>query len=164
MTETLDQTEKAFQKQGAVFVGRKAVPGKKQKAKGKKGVRYFRDIGLGIKVPQTAMNGSYVDKKCPFTGNVAIRGRILKGLVLSTKMRRTIIVRRDYLQFVKKYRRFEKRHRNIAAHISPCFTVKEGDVVTIGQCRPLSKTVRFNVLSVEAGTSIKSVRKQFRMF
>jgi small subunit ribosomal protein S11e len=65
---------------------------------------------------------------------------------------------------VKKYRRFEKRHRNIPAHVSPAFTVKEGDIVTIGQCRPLSKTVRFNVLSVEAGTSIKSVRKQFRMF
>ena len=79
--------------------------------------------------------GSYVDKKCPFTGNVSIRGRILKGLVLSTKMKRTIIVRRDYLQFVKKYRRFEKRHRNIPAHVSPAFTVKEGDIVTIGQCR-----------------------------
>lgn len=73
--------------------------------------------------------------------------------------------------------RYEKRHSNIPAHISPCFRVKEGDHVTIGQCRlvlhphfkchglpelveyifdghvyclcrPLSKTVRFNVLKV----------------
>jgi hypothetical protein len=33
--------------------------------------------------------------------------------------------------------------------ISPCrFRVKEGDHLIIGQCRPLSKTVRFNVLKV----------------
>merc|ERR1712004_103114 len=115
-------------------------------------------------VPQTAINGTYVDKKCPFTGNVSIRGRLIKGLVLSTKMKRTIIVRRDYLQFVKKYRRFEKRHRNIAAHISPCFTVKEGDIVTIGQCRPLSKTVKFNALKVRENEIFGSVKKQFVLF
>lgn len=44
--------------------------------------------------------------------------------------------------------RYEKRHRNIPAHLSPCFRCKEGDMVIIGECRPLSKTVRFNVLRV----------------
>jgi small subunit ribosomal protein S11e len=55
---------------------------------------------------------------------------------------------RDYLHYVKKYNRYEKRHTNLAAHVSPCFRIKEGDVVTVGQCRPLSKTVRFNVLKI----------------
>jgi small subunit ribosomal protein S11e len=55
---------------------------------------------------------------------------------------------RDYLHFVKKYNRYEKRHKNLAAHVSPCFRVKEGDYVTVGQCRPLSKTVRFNLLKI----------------
>lgn len=115
--------------------------------KSKKSLRYVKNIGLGFKTPKEATDGNYVDKKCPFTGNVSIRGRILKAMVISNKMKRTIIVRRDYLQFVSKYRRFEKRHRNIPVHVSPCFIgVREGDVVTIGQCRPLSKTVRFNVL------------------
>ncbi|KAI5393354.1 30S ribosomal protein S11 [Lathyrus oleraceus] len=63
-------------------------------------------------------------------------------------MNRTIIVRRNYLHFIKKYQRYEKRHSNIPAHVSPAFRVKEGDHVIIGQCRPLSKTVRFNVLKV----------------
>ena len=45
-----------------------------------------------------------VDKKCPFTGDVSIRGRILTGRVVSTKMTRTIIIRRDYLHFIPKYR------------------------------------------------------------
>ena len=49
---------------------------------------------------------------------------------------------------MKKYNRYEKRHKNLAAHVSPCFRIKEGDVVTVGQCRPLSKTVRFNVLKI----------------
>jgi small subunit ribosomal protein S11e len=44
--------------------------------------------------------------------------------------------------------RYEKRHSNTPAHLSPCFRCKEGDNVVIGQCRPLSKTVRFNVLKV----------------
>lgn len=49
--------------------------------------------------------GTFVDKKCPFTGNVSIRGRILKGIVVSTKMTRTLIIRRDYLHWVSKYKR-----------------------------------------------------------
>jgi small subunit ribosomal protein S11e len=63
-------------------------------------------------------------------------------------MTRTVVVRRDYLHYIKKYQRFEKRHKNLSAHISPAFRCKEGDTVIVGQCRPLSKTVRFNVLKV----------------
>jgi small subunit ribosomal protein S11e len=63
-------------------------------------------------------------------------------------MKRTIIIRRDYLHYVRKYQRYEKRHKNVPVHLSPCFRVKEGDKVVVGQCRPLSKTVRFNVLKV----------------
>ena len=57
-------------------------------------------------------------------------------------MHRTIIIRREFLNFVPKYQRYEKRHKNLAAHVSPAFRVEEGDWVTVGQCRPLSKTVR----------------------
>lgn len=81
------------------------------------------------------------DKKCPFTGLVSIRGRILTGTVVSTKMHRTLIIRREYLHYIPKYSRYEKRHKNLAAHVSPAFRVEEGDQVTVGQCRPLSKTV-----------------------
>ncbi|XP_021986320.1 40S ribosomal protein S11 isoform X2 [Helianthus annuus] len=81
------------------------------------------------------IDGTYIDKKCPFTGDVSIRGRILAGTCHSAERVRTIIVHRDYLYYVKKYQRYEKRHSNIPAHISPCFRVKEGDHVTVGQCR-----------------------------
>lgn len=39
--------------------------------------------------------------------------------------------------------------------------VEIGDVVTIGECRPLSKTVRFNVLKVTKGTGAKKSFKKF---
>jgi len=86
--------------------------------------RWYKDAGLGFKTPPEAINGTYIgacvflalvewpidmtlgvniDKKCPFTGEISIRGRILTGRVVSTKMTRTIIIRRDYLHYVPKY-------------------------------------------------------------
>jgi len=119
-------------------------------------------VGLGFKAPREALEGSYIDKKCPFTGNVSIRGRILTGVVQKLKMQRTIVIRRDYLHYIRKYNRFEKRHRNMSVHLSPAFRdVEIGDVVTIGECRPLSKTVRFNVLKVTKGTGAKKSFKKF---
>jgi small subunit ribosomal protein S11e len=153
-----DQHEKAYQKQDAIFIARKRTVANKDKP-----MRFVKNVGLGIKTPAAAIEGNYVDKKCPFTGNVSIRGRILKGRIISTKMKRTIIVRRDYLHYISKYRRFEKRHTNIAVHCSPAFPVKEGDIVTIGQCRPLSKTVRFNVVAHEPQRVVTG-KKSFRTF
>lgn len=44
-----------------------------------KGMRFVKNVGLGFKTPKLAREGTYVDKKCPFTGDVSIRGRILKA-------------------------------------------------------------------------------------
>jgi ribosomal protein uS17 len=109
-------------------------------------------ISLWNHQPTNRLN--YTDKKCPFTGLVSIRGRILTGRVVSTKMHRTIVIRREYLHYVPKYNRYEKRHKNLAAHVSPAFRVEEGDWVTVGQCRPLSKTVRFKIPNSYAEKSI----------
>merc|ERR1719378_836937 len=130
-----DQAERAFQKQPTIFVGKKRVLGSKKEGKT---LRYWKQVGLGFKTPRDAINGTYIDKKCPFTGNVAIRGRILSGVVTKMKMQRTIVIRRDYLHYIRKYNRFEKRHKNLSVHLSPCFRdVTVGDIVTVGECRPL---------------------------
>lgn len=153
------QVEKAFQKQGGVRIVKAKATRPTRRA------RWYKNIGLGIKTPAAAVNGKYIDNKCPWTGGVSIRGRILRGVVVSNKMKRTIVLRRDYLHFVPKYRRFEKRHRNISAHLSPAFAaVKEGDIVTVGECRPLSKTVRFNVVEHESLSAAAASKKVFRMF
>ncbi|KJZ77328.1 hypothetical protein HIM_03052 [Hirsutella minnesotensis 3608] len=155
-TELTVQSERAFQKQPHIFQNSKVKA--KTSRPGKGGRRWYKDVGLGFRTPKTAIEGSYIDKKCPFTGLVSIRGRILTGTVVSTKMHRTLIIRREYLHFIPKYSRYEKRHKNLAAHVSPAFRVEEGDQVTVGQCRPLSKTVRFNVLRVLPRTG-KAVKK-----
>lgn len=153
------QTERAFQKQQPIFQNKKRVIGKAAKTKEQ---RFVKAVGLGFKTPREAVDGTYIDKKCPFTGNVSIRGRILTGIVQSMKMKRTIVLRRDYLHYIKKYQRYEKRHRNLIAHMSPCFRdVNLGDLVTAGQCRPLSKTVRFNVLKVSKSAASKKTFEKY---
>ena len=103
----------------------------------------------GIEFSEEAIkNASFVDKKCPFTGDVSIRGKVVRAEVKSAKMQRTVVCRKNYLHFVKKYKRYEKRHTNIHAHVSPAFHVQEGDIVLIGECRPLAKNVHFNVIKI----------------
>ena len=150
------QHERSYQKQVGVNINKNVnlkIKGDKKKA------RFYKDIGLGFKTPKEAIEGTYIDKKCPFTSTVSIRGRILKGIVRSTKMRRTIVIRRDYLHFIPKMSRYEKRHVTLAAHASPAFRVNEGDAVIVGECRPLSKTVSFNLVKIEkAGPSQDSLK------
>ncbi len=103
------------------------------------------NIGIpGIKPPEKECN----DPKCPWHGRIKVRGTILTGVVVSAKMQRTVVVRHDYLHYVKKYKRYEKRHKKIHAHNPPCINAKEGDVVIIGETRPLAKTVAFVVLGI----------------
>ena len=104
-----------------------------------------KNIGIpDIEPPKSTCD----DPKCPWHGHVKVRGSILTGIVVSSKMHRTVVVRHDYLYYVKKYRRYEKRHSKIHAHNPPCINAKEGDIVVIGETRPLSKTVSFVVLGV----------------
>ncbi|HID15568.1 MAG TPA: 30S ribosomal protein S17 [Candidatus Atribacteria bacterium] len=102
-----------------------------------------RNIGVpGIKPPEQECN----DPKCPFHGRISVRGRLLEGTVVSAKMPKTVIVQYDYLHYVPKYKRYEKRRSRIPAHNPPCINAKEGDKVKIMECRPLSKTVSFVVI------------------
>merc|ERR1712232_1185851 len=143
-------TERSYQKQPHIFAGKARLLSRSTR----KGARAVKSIGLGFKVPAKAKEGRYIDKKCPFVGQVSIRGKLLRGVVHRTFMKNTITIRRDYLHYQKKYRRYEKRHKMISAHCSPAFEgVKPGDEVMIGECRPLSKTVRFNVLEVHSKDS-----------
>merc|ERR1712130_1090868 len=99
----MEQTERAFKKQSSVNSG---LLKPTSRVPGRYGLRWYKNVGLGFKTPRSAIEGTYIDKSCPFTGNVSIRGRILTGVVKSTKMRRTIVVRRNYFHYIKKYQRY----------------------------------------------------------
>jgi small subunit ribosomal protein S17 len=68
----------------------------------------------------------------------------LTGIVTSTKMKDTIVVRVN--RFVKhsKYERFVKISKKYKAHDAGN-TKKEGETVTIIECRPISKDKHFKV-------------------
>jgi len=70
--------------------------------------------------------------------------KTLSGIVTSTKMKDTIIVRVN--RFVKhsKYERFVKISKKYKAHDAGN-TKKEGETVTIIECRPMSKDKHFKV-------------------
>lgn len=86
------------------------------------------------------------DRNCPFHGDLSIRGHVLEGVVVTARMDKTVIVERDYLQYVSKFMRYERRHSRIPSHSPPCVEAKEGDRVRIAECRPISKTVSFVVV------------------
>jgi small subunit ribosomal protein S17 len=97
---------------------------------------------LALKKPKKSCD----DNNCPFHGSLRIRGRVLDGIVISAKMDKTVVVRRDYQLYVPKFKRYERRHSHINAHNPPCLNLAEGNRVRIAECRPLSKTVSFVVV------------------
>ena len=104
-----------------------------------------RYIGVDVPEPENVCD----DINCPFHGTLRVRGRIINGTVISHKMQKACVVRRDFLFYVKKYKRYERRHGTYSSHNPPCIDAREGDKVTIMECRPLSKTVSYVVIAKE---------------
>ncbi len=102
-----------------------------------------RDIGVDVKAPEDSCE----DDNCPFHGTLKVRGRIIRGVVESTEMDASVIVRKDYSHHIPKYERYEKRKSHYPSHIPPCIDVEEGDEVQIMECRPLSKSKSYVVIS-----------------
>ncbi len=103
-----------------------------------------RNIGLEVTLPTRPCS----DIKCPFHGRLSIRGRLLTGIVVSKKTKKMVVIERYYQQYIKKYKRYERRRSKIHAYLPECMDVEEGDEVLVGECRPLSKTVAFALLEV----------------
>merc|ERR1712131_315089 len=121
--------------------------------------RKVMDIGLGIKTPQTAYE-SYFDKKCPFTGDITVRGRIFKGEVIKMKAEKTVVVAIKYLFYDQKYKRYSRRNTKVNVHLSPCWNglVHVGDTVVCGETRPMSKTKSSAVVAIEKKAEDKSAK------
>ena len=104
-----------------------------------------RNIGIpNVEPPEKTCD----DAHCPFHGNLSVRGRIMEGIVTSTKMHKTIVFQTDYLSLIKKYSRYERRRSRKLAHLPPCIEAKVGDTIKVVECRPLSKNVSSVVVAV----------------
>lgn len=74
----------------------------------------------------------------------ASEGKTLEGVVVSAKMKDTVVVRVDRFVKVPKYERFIKVSKRYKAHDAGN-TRKEGDKVTIVETRPISRGKNFVV-------------------
>lgn len=98
-----------------------------------------RDIGIDVEGPKKPCD----DKHCPFHGQLPVRGQIIEGTVVSDKMDRSIVVLREYLHYIPKYERYEKRKSRYLVHNPPCLEIKVGDKVKVMECRPISKHISY---------------------
>ncbi|HLC35996.1 MAG TPA: 30S ribosomal protein S17 [archaeon] len=80
--------------------------------------------------------------------NFSVRGALFTGIVKSTKPAKTAVVARELIQKVRKYERYKKTRSKIYAHIPDGISVNEGDRVSVGETRKISKTKSFVVLKV----------------
>ena len=101
-----------------------------------------KDIGIDAKRPR----GTCDSDRCPWHGSLKIRGRIFHGIVVSSRAANTVSVQWNYYQRIPKYERYERRRTKLSAHNPSCINAKRGDMVTIAECRPLSKTKHFVVI------------------
>lgn len=78
--------------------------------------------------------------------------RILQGTVVSDRNDKTVIVRVERMVMHPLYKKYIRRSKKYAAH-DPENRFKVGDVVRIRECRPLSKTKRWEVLVEDEPTT-----------
>jgi len=102
----------------------------------------YRDIGIDAKPPKETCE----DKKCPWHGTLPVRGKIIQGNVVSARAQKTAVIEKTYFHYIPKFERYERRHSRISAYNPVCISAKEGDVVRIAECRPISKTKHFVVI------------------
>lgn len=72
-------------------------------------------------------------------------GNVLRGIVVSIKMKDTIVVRVNRFVKVPKYERFMKISKKYKVH-DVGNTKKEGETVSIIECAPISKDKHFRVI------------------
>ena len=100
------------------------------------------NIGIKVEKPKETCN----DNKCPFHGSLKLRGRSFSGLVITTDVHKSSVVEWERRFYIPKYERHEKRRSRVRAHNPSCINAKEGDFVTVYECRPLSKTKHFVII------------------
>lgn len=106
-----------------------------------------RNIGIDVPAPTRTCE----DRDCPFHGTLRVRGQRIVGKVVVAKMDKTAVVEREHLRFVRKYERYERRTGRYSAHNPPCVGAQPGDEVVLMECRPLSKTKSFAIVSAKRG-------------
>ena len=98
------------------------------------------------------------DPRCPIHSSISIRGKIFTGVVTAMRMQRTATVEWERKKYLKKYERYTKTRTRVYAHIPWCMKIELGDIVEVGETKPLSKIKKFVILG-KKGYDLASVVK-----
>ena len=75
--------------------------------------------------------------------------RVIQGIVVSDKMDKTVIVEVERLVMHSLYKKFIRRSKKYSAHDENNAS-KVGEVVSIRECKPISRNKRWEVLAEDA--------------
>ncbi len=72
--------------------------------------------------------------------------RVMQGVVVSDKMNKTVTVKVERRVMHSLYKKFIRRSKKYSAH-DENNACKVGDVVSIRECKPISKNKRWEILA-----------------
>ena len=75
--------------------------------------------------------------------------RVMQGIVVSDKMDKTVTVKVERRVIHSLYKKFIRRSKKYSAH-DENNACKVGDVVSVRECKPISKNKRWEVLAEDA--------------
>lgn len=111
-------------------------------SKKKRSAMKQRNIGIKAKAPEQSCS----DVKCPWHGNLSLRGRVFVGEIKNARASKLALLEWTRYHYLPKYQRYERRNTRIVAYNPICINAKSGDKVRIAECRPISKTKSFVVI------------------
>jgi small subunit ribosomal protein S17 len=87
------------------------------------------------------------DIKCPTHGALKVRGRVFEGRV-TKKFPSRVVIEFERRIYSKKYERYFKSKTKLHARLPKCIEsqINLGDLISIQECRPLSKIIHFVVI------------------
>ena len=92
-------------------------------------------------------NASCSDRHCPFHSHLKLRGRTFEGTVIRKDPNKTAVIEWPRQFYLTKYERYESRRTRLKVHNPPCINAGIGSKVKVMECKPISKTKNFVIIS-----------------
>ena len=114
---------------------------------------------FGVKAPAK----DCTDRKCPFHGEINVKGEFLKGKIVKKDINRSATVEWFRSQYIPKYERYQIRRSRLRTHNPACINAAIGQEVLLAKTRPLSKNknhVILQITSTEIALPVESGKKE----
>jgi len=79
---------------------------------------------------------------------ISSRGMKIKGIIVSTKMRNTVTIEREFSKMLHKFKRVAVEKSKVHVHVPEGISLALGDIIEAQQTRKLSKTKNWVITRV----------------